>query len=274
MGLIDEIPCKAIETEYKLLREVIDFAITLPEQYAIKIESYCLRIVNVVFQSAIEEINFWRNQIVEIIQIIKSAKYFKNVKRICNDLLRCSKFLELAANKPSFGNKSLEELKANEEVFRKYVCNGEWLNAALALLDSLIAIYNAGAEAIRSAITVWTGTQLNAFLTFYNNLIKKSGLKEAMAEMDAWLDCVFGLCAVGDSVKNFKEDLELRMYMTRNGQVDKKRYKDILELPLIKLETALTKGDEIVADAKARRWDRISKDTLAHPKSYVSEALN
>ena len=122
--------CKMVEVEYIAIKKAVELVLVYPEQMADKIKSYCFRVANILFKAVLDEIAFWQEQIMTLQNIILNSKYFKNTRRICNDMMRCQKLYELIAEKPWFGNKSEEELRADKVMFEQYVCNGQLIKAA------------------------------------------------------------------------------------------------------------------------------------------------
>lgn len=257
--------CAMLESEYNTARKLIDLIIVTPEQMAEKIRSYCYRLANIVFKAVLDEIAYWRDEVIKLKDVILKSKYFKNTKRICNDMMRCAKLFELVANKPYFGNQTGTYLKENAEKFQQYVCNGKLLEAAQALLDSQISIANAFITSVQSAINLWVSTGLNFYIAKYQTLLKAIDIQGKLENLDAFTDCIFGACNVGASIKNYKQDLIDRLYLNPNGQVDRSRFMAILNNQLSKIDNKISELQNDMTDAQNHApWRKIPKTEIAH----------
>jgi hypothetical protein len=260
--------CSMLEIEYIAIRKTVDLIIVYPEQFAEKIRSYCFRVANVLFKFVLDEIAYWRDQIVSLKTIITESKYYKNTRRICNDMMRCMKIFELCALKPYFGNKTAEELKANAVVFQQYVCNGKLIEAAQALLDSQITMVNGFITSVKTAMEAWVTVGLEWLISQYNVLLKLVDIPKILETLDAFMECVFGVCDIGATVSNYKSDTISRLYLNPNGQVDRSRFKAILEKNAQKIDKGISDLEDTVANIqKKASWHKVLKDTVAHPKS-------
>jgi len=255
--------CQMLESEFLFIRKTLDLILVYPEQMADKIKSYCFRVANILFKAILDEINFWRDQILTLKKIITDSKFFKNQKRICADMMKCAKLFELVAGKSTFGNKTASELKANAETFEKYVCQGQLLEAAQALLNTAVATSKALITSVQTAMETWTTIQFNVFMAKYNALLKLYDIAGSLEKLDAMADCIFGVCNIGATVVNYKDDITTRLYLNANGQADRSKFRAILLSGINKIDDAVS-GLEDDANAIQSQWHKVAKDTISH----------
>jgi hypothetical protein len=226
---IDAAFCKSLEIEWMIIRNTIDLVLPYPEQLCEKIKSYCYRIVNVVFKQAFDEIEFWKQYIDDLIDIIKNTKIMKNAKRICLDMMKCKKLYELVANKSFFGNISQSDLEKDPTKFLKYVCQGKWYEYIEDRINYAETIVNNLIIAIQNAIVTWTTVNFNIFMSQYNTKVRALGLDLALEKLDAFVDCLFGACNIGATIKNWETDVRDRLNLSSNGRVNRNKFTDIFK---------------------------------------------
>lgn len=264
--------CKMVEVEYITIKKTIELVLVYPEQLADKIKSYCFRVANILFKGVLDEIAFWQEQIMELQNIILNSKFFKNTKRICNDMMRCQKLYELIANKPWFGNKTEAELRADKEKFEQYVCNGQLIKAATQLLNTYTTTASAFVTSVKTAMNMWVSVQLNTFIAFYTGRLKASGIPTLLEKLDTIAECIFGVCAIGATAVNYKNDIANRLYITPNGTVDRSRFQAILTGGIAKIDDGIEYLENL-AIAPQNEWRKIAKNKLSTPKEWVGNKL-
>jgi hypothetical protein len=179
--------------------------------------------------------------------------------------MKCVALFELVAGNPVFGNYTKEELTADANLFYKNVCDGGYIKQAQDFLNKQIGIAETFIASIQAAMQTWCVLQFNLFIEAYNVVLKSPAIDmpTKLEKLDIFTECAFGLCSIGNTVTNYKNDVVDRLYLTPNGQANRARFKKILLSGINKINGKLTiLGKDITATQDA--WHKIAKDTISH----------
>lgn len=227
---MEELACITLETYYYTIKHLVELILVYPEQIFEKIERYANRVINVTLFEILKYAQDFKRWIVELKNaIVNNASYVK-IMRVCNDLFRCQKFIELIASACGIPSSDIESVSKEFTKFQKLVCQGKWTKIALDLLDSYIKIAYSYLAIVKTAISYYMGFFFDFLVDQYQRLLskltvsykgKKYTIKQILDEIDKLAQCVFGVCNVYATATNWSADVRDRLNINSSGRFKK-----------------------------------------------------
>lgn len=277
--------CVTLETYYYTIKTLVEFVIILPEQQIDKLERYVNRIINVkLFQimDLMTEIKKWLKKIINA--IVENASY-KKVIRVCNDLFRCQKFIDLIGEMTGQSEESRAKWKKNQDEFRKQVCEQNWTKILLDMLQSYIDLANGFLMSVKIAMDYYLGVFFNALIKAYHWLLdqltisykgKKYTIRDILDNVDSLAQCVFGACNIASTATNWTATVRDSLKINKNGKFKKTEFlKDFApELnkslnEILSLEKVILEGSALKKFHKTKPFNL--KKSL---KTYINDPAN
>lgn len=230
---MEEAACITLETYYYTIKRVVDLVLVYPEQMFEKLERYINRIVTVTLFEIIEYGNILRKQLIRLQNYIVNGSTYKKIMRVCNDLYRCEKFIELII--PACGGTQEDIKKFRDDVahYQKLICQNDWTKLTLEILDTLTTIANSYLAIVKTAISYYLGMFFDYLIAKYHQVLdllritylgKVYTIKQLLDDIDSLAQCVFGLCSIGATATNWSSDVRNRLGINKNGRFKKTEF--------------------------------------------------
>lgn len=281
---LEKIACITLETYYYTVKQIVELVLVYPEQIFEKIERYTNRIINVTLFEILKYANQFKKWIIDLKNAIVNNASYKKIMRICNDLFRCQKFIELIASACGISKEDIASVSENFSKFQKLVCQGNWAKIALDLLNSYIAIANSYLAIVKTAISYYLGFFFDFLVDQYHRLLNQLKItyngttytiKQILDAVDSLAQCVFGLCNVHATATNWTADVRERLNINQNGRFKKTEFLKGFNKELNKGLNELLSLEIVIQDASdVRKYYEDKKNFTNKASSIYKTTIN